>query len=380
MRFSPTPASFLATLASAALFLVSPYCARAQDHASTAAPSKAAAPAAPTGVAIKIPVTVVDDHGNPVKGLTPAELTLADNGNKATIQSLTPDASSPMTIGLVAQTSASQRAEIGDLRLASAKFIDHTLPGTDDKAFVIQYANEVDLLEDPTTTANKLHDAITQLGSPQFGSQSSGGDNGDQTPAVRHVGPGGTLYDAIYLASTEVMKNQPGRRILVLVTDGIDRNSKETLNDAVEAAQSAHTMIFAIYFKGEEEQSNPNQNLGRRGGMGGGGYPGGGGGYPGGGGGYPGGGRRGGGQTPSEQPHIDGKKILEDMCTQTGGYMIEGKRDKADEAYTKLGVLLKNQYILTFTPTPGDSAYHRLSLTTTKKGVYPLLEQGYTAQ
>ncbi len=373
MRISPLFAPFVAVTAGAALVLAAPALLSAQDH--PAAPAKApaaAAPGATAGTPVKLPVTVVDDHGNPVKGLTPADLTLVDSGHTATIQSFVPDANSPMTIGLVAQTSASQRDELGDLRLASAKFVDHTLPGTDDKAFVIQYAHEVDLLEDPTSTANKLHDSITQLGSPQFGNQNSGSDSGDQTQAVRHVGPGGTLYDAIYLASTEVMKGQPGRHILVLVTDGIDHGSKESVNDAVEAAQSAHTMLFAIYYKGEEETSNPNQNQGRRGGIG---FPGGGGG----GGGYPGGGRRGGGQ-PTEQPHIDGKKILEDICTRTGGYMIEGKHDKADESYSKLESLLKNQYMLSFTPDQGAdaSSYHRLTLSTTKKGVYPLIQQDFS--
>ncbi|MGC2620459.1 MAG: VWA domain-containing protein, partial [Acidobacteriaceae bacterium] len=153
---------------------------------------------------------------------------------------------------------------------------------------------------------------------------------------------------------------------------------------AVEAAQDAHAAIFAIYYKSEEEnKTTPNQ--GHR--NGGGGFPGGGGGggYPGGGGGYPGGGgqgRRGGGQNPSEQPHEDGKINLEHICSQTGGYMIEGKRDKADESYNKLIALIKNQYSLTFVPTKdaADSAFQHLTLTTEKKNVYPLVQEGYTAQ
>lgn len=92
-----------------------------------------------------------------------------------------------------------------------------------------------------------------------------------------------------------------------------------------------------------------------------------------------GGGRRG-GQNPSEQPHEDGKTNLEHICSQTGGYMIEGKRDKADEAYNKLIALLKNQYTLTFVPTKdaADSAFQHLTLTTEKKNVYPLVQEGYT--
>lgn len=349
------------------------------------APAAAQASAAPAGAPISFPVTVVDGKGNPVKNLTAGDLTLTDSGQPQKIQSFSLDPSTHITFGILGQTSTSLRTELGDERLASVHFVDHTLPGTDDRAFVIQFAREVDLLEDPTATVNKLHDAINQLGSPQFGSQNSGGDSSDQSNSgERHLGggSGGTLYDAIYLASTEVMKKEQGRRILVLITDGIDRGSKETMNDAIEAAQNARTAIFAIYYKGEEEQNNPTQNGGRRGGMGG-NFPGGGG-YPGGGGGYPGGsgGGRRGGQGPSQEPHVDGKANLEHICGATGGYMIEGKKDKADDAYSKLIALLKTQYTLSYTPSKeaSDSAYHRLVLTTNKKDVYPLVQQGFTAE
>ena len=328
-----------------------------------------------------MPVTVVDDKGNPVKNLTASDLKLTDNGEAQTIQSFGPAAPTPAAIGIIGQTSAGLRAELGDERLSSVHFVDHTLPGTQDRFFVIDYAGEVDLLADPTSTATKLHDAINQLGSPQFGSQNGGSDTSDQSSGSAHgSGIGGTLYDAIYLASTEELKKLPGQHVIILFSDGIDHNSKETMSDAIEAAQSAHAAIFAIYFKSEEQQQqNPNQNNRRMGG----GFPGGGGGYPGGGGGYPGGGRRGGGgQNPSEQPHEDGRQNLIHICNATGGYMVEGKRDKGDEAYNKLADLLKNQYTLTFVPTKAaqDSDFQRISLTTEKKGVYPLVQEGYTPQ
>jgi VWFA-related protein len=343
--------------------------------------------AAGSGMPLSLPVTVVDKKGDPVKNLTPGDLTLTDNGHIQTVSSFSLAQPAPMTIGIIGQTTTSYRTEMGDERLATVHFVDHTLPGTDDKFFVIQFAREVDLLEDPTGTANKLHDAINQLGSPQFGNQNSGDSNSsDQSSGEQHYGDGGggTLYDAIYLASIEVLKKQPGQHVIVLMTDGVDRNSKETITDAIEAAQNAHAAVFAIYYKGEEErQNNPNQGQGRRGGMGGGGYPGGG--YPGGGGGYPGGGggRRGGGQGPSEGPHVDGKEILEHMCSATGGYMLEGRKDKLDESYNKLVGLLKNQYTLTYTPdkAASESVSHHLVLTSKKNDVWALVQSDYsTAQ
>ncbi len=351
----------------------------AQNPAPAAAP-----PAAPAATPISLPVTVVDKKGDPVKNFSAADLTLTDNGHLQTIASFAIAQPSPTVFGILGQTSANLKTELGDERLASVHFVDHTLPGTDDKAFVVQFAREVDLLEDPTANVNKLHDAANQLGSPQFGNQSGNqtGDNGDQSSSGHTAGggSGGTLYDAIYLSANEVMKKQPGHHVIILISDGIDRDSKETVNDAIEAAQAAHAAIFAIYYKGEEERANPNQNNGRRGGMGGGGvgFPGGGGGYPGGG----GGGRRGGGQSPSSEPHIDGKEILEHICSATGGYMVEGKKDKADEAYAKISALLKSQYTLSYTPDKdaADSVSHHLSLTSKKNDVWALVQQDYSTQ
>ncbi len=344
----------------------------------------AAAPtAAPAGPPLSVPVTVVDKKGDPVKSLTAADVTLTDNGHIQTIQSFGPAQPTPATFGLLAQTSEGLKTELGDIRLASVHFVDHTLPGTDDKFFVIQFANEVDLLEDPTGTANKLHDALTQLGSPQFGNQNGGGDSGDQSSERPSHGQGGTLYDAIYLASMEVMRKQPGQHVLVIVGDGVDRDSKETESDAIAAAQGAHAAIFAIYFKPEEERPANQPGQGRRGGASYPGGPGGGGGYPGGGGGYPGGGggrRGGGGQGPSQGPHIDGKEIFEHMCNATGGYMVEGRKDKAEEAYNKIGALLKNRYTVTWAPDKdtGDSASHHLSLSPKKGDIWTLIQQDYS--
>ena len=354
--------------------------APAQPAGQTPGPSVASAVGA-----LSLPVTVMDDKGNPVKNLTAADLKLTDNGEAQTIQSFAPAAPTPMAIGIVGQTSTGLRTELGDERLSSVHFVDHTLPGTQDQFFVVDYAGEVDLLADPTSTATKLHDAINQMGSPQFGSQNGGSDNSDQSSgSTRGSGVGGTLYDAIYLAATEELKKLPGEHVIVLISDGIDHDSKETMSDAIEAAQAAHTAIFAIYYKSEEQQQqNPNQNNRHGGGFpgGGGGYPGGG--YPGGGGGYPGGGgQRRGGQNPTEQPHEDGRQNLIHICDATGGYMVEGKRDKGDEAYNKIADLLKNQYTLTFVPSKAaqDSDFQRISLTSEKKDVYPKVQEGYTPQ
>jgi hypothetical protein len=195
------------------------------------------------------------------------------------------------------------------------------------------------------------------------------------------------------LAETPTAAKRPRRsegfKTLVVLTDGIDRGSKETLNGAIEAAQRAGVTVYAIYFKAAQNNGNENQNrrgLGRPGGVGfpGGGYPGGGGGWPGGGGGYPGGGNAptqpSGGDTPTEGPHVDGRKILEEICSKTGGYMYDSSRARLDELFTHIGGELHDAYVLSYTP-PADerkeTGFHHLVLTPKAKNQFVQMTEGY---
>jgi hypothetical protein len=180
------------------------------------------------------------------------------------------------------------------------------------------------------------------------------------------------------------MKPKDGRKALVVFSDGADRGSKESLNDAVDAADRANVAVYTIYFKGEQEGSGfggfPGQ--GRHGGMGGGGYPGGGGGgYPGGGGGYPGGGgRRGGGD--ERQQEIDGKKIMEKIATRTGGRYFEAKKkDSLEEIYGQIAEELRGQYLLTYTPDVVDKegGFHKIALKANKDDLVVVTREGYYA-
>jgi len=343
---------------------------------------------------VTMAVTVRDKHGNIVNDLTADDFTLTDNSHPQTIKYFTHDTNLPLTLGLLVDTSRSQHNMLSDEQKSSEDFLDQMLTDPRDKAFLIEFAREVDLDQDTTSSKDKLRHALDQMGNPSFGSQNanqdpsqdSSGNNGQSSGGGHHAGGGTTLYDAIFLASDELMSKQQSRKALIVLTDGVDRGSKETLNSAIEAAQKADTVVYAIYFKGQEGQqrNNSNPGMGRHGGMGypGGGYPGGG--YPGGGMGYPGGGgmgRRGGNSYPS-QPHVDGKKILQQICGQTGGFMYEAKKDKTSDVYAKIAEELRGQYLLGYTPSKDDTdaGYHHITLTPKKKDLYVQTRDGYYAK
>jgi len=323
--------------------------------------------------AVTVAASVRDKHGQVISNLTKDDFVLTDDGHPQAINYFAHDTNLPLNLGLLVDTSMSQRNVLSEERTASQHFLDQMLTNEKDKAALVQFDHEVDLLVDLTASKDKLRSGLDQLGNSQSG-PSSDPDDADQGGGRRRGGGGTTLYDAIYLASNEVFNKQADRKALIVLTDGVDRGSKETLNSAIEAAQRANTVVYAIYFKGSEPGSNSNPGgMGRRGGTGG-GWPGGGGGWPGSG----GGGGRGGGQ-PRQESHVDGKKILEQICDQTGGHMFEAKKDKVDQIYSFIAEELRNQYILGYTPdkSNSDAGYHKISLTAKKTDLHVQAREGY---
>ncbi|HTV04640.1 MAG TPA: VWA domain-containing protein [Acidobacteriaceae bacterium] len=331
---------------------------------------------------VLLAVTVRDKkHGDLVPNLAQSDFTLSVDNKPQAIQTFEPSSSLPLTLGLLVDTSTGERAALSDERAAVGRFIDQMLSTPQQRAFLIQFAHEVDLLADDSTNKAALQTALNQLGQPQ--SHDTTADQADSGERHMNSGGGDNLYDAIYLASDQLMKQRPDRKVLVVLTNGIDSGSKETLFSAIETAQRANTIVYAVYFKGEEQRgTNHNGFPGqRRGGMGypGGGYPGGG--YPGGGGGWPGGGgnRQPAGR-PTEGSRTDGRKILEQICSETGGRMFEVSHKMTfDQALAAIAQELHAQYILGFTPPKSDSysGYRRIDLTTDKKDLIVQTRQGY---
>jgi VWFA-related protein len=165
------------------------------------------------------------------------------------------------------------------------------------------------------------------------------------------------------------MKKQQGRKALIVLTDGVDHGSKESLETAIESAQRADTLVYSILFSGDEGGGGRGGFGGPRIGMGGGGM-----GWPGGGGG--GGGHR---RYPQEES-VDGKKVLERLSRETGAHMYEvSKKESIEEIYARIEEELRHQYSIGYTPdraNPG-MGYHKILLTTKQKDLAVQTRDGY---
>jgi len=332
---------------------------------------------------VNLPVVVRDKKGALVQNLTKDDFTLQVDNHPQTIRYFDIDANLPLTLGLLVDTSLSQRDVIDDERTASGIFLDQMLKTPKDQAFIVQFARQTELLQDLTNSRPKLQAALKEIDTPSPSqSTTTTSDDSDNNRSSTRRGHGGTvLYDANFLASDELMAKQKARKALIILSDGVDNGSKESLTSSIEAAQRSDTIIYAIYFKGQESQHYANNNPGSGGHRGGIGFPGGGGGYPGGGGGYPGG--RGGGGNPgggNNTPRVDGKKILERMAQETGGRLFEvSKKQTVAQIYTQIAEELRAQYRLGYTPDQATAAdgYHQIDLATHRKDLVVQTRDGY---
>ncbi len=351
--------------------------------ASQTAPKSPTAPtaqASPIAVDVKVVTmlaSVRDKHGKLIPGLTKDDFELQQDGHPQTIKYFAHETDLPLTLGLLVDTSGSQRRVLDQERAASRTFVDHVIREDRDKAFLIHFDHEVELLQDLTPSRQKLEAALEQVGAPQFSQTSNSGSNGGSgsgDPGYGggrggrggHGGGGTLLYDAIYLASDELMKKQHGRKAVIVLSDGVDRGSKETLQEAIESAERADTLVYSILFADKDAYGNGGGFGGPHmgGGMGGGGMGRGGGGYP----------RR------TEEPRPDGKKILEQISRETGGRFFEvTKKQTIDDIYTAIDEELRNQYSLGYTPekADADSGYHKIQLATKQKDLIVQTRDGF---
>jgi VWFA-related protein len=360
---------------------------------------------------VVLPVTVRDKHGEIVRNLTKDDFELQQDSRPQTIRYFTQETDLPLTLGLLVDTSMSQRNVLDQERSASKTFLDEMVTNKD-RAFVVHFDREVELLQELTADHGKLESALQLLQTPSESRETSAGGDQDGSAGPSRRRSGTLLYDAIFLASDELMKKQTGRKAIVVLSDGVDRGSKESLGSAIEAAQRADTMVYSVYFASKEHGEGDNP-FGHRGGMGGqdpndypggypgrypggrypgggypgGGYPGGGypgGGYPGGGypgGGYPGGYPPGGGPGGSREPHIDGRKMLEQISRETGGRLFEvSKKETIDAIYKEIAEELRTQYMMGYTPEKSDvEGFHTITLTAKRKDLTVQTRTGYYA-
>lgn len=217
--------------------------------------SSAPAPDEPmvTGAVVKVHSNLVSlyflAYGRnyaPVDSLTKDDCILYEDKVPQTIKSFERVANLPLTIGILLDTSGSQQRVLPMEKDSGTTFLKRIMTPKD-QAFLISFDVNVDLLTDFTSNPREIERAMDKAQINVGGGFGNGGIPGlGQGPVSIQKPKGTVLYDAVYLAAHDKLRLEGGRKVIVLLTDGEDEGSQETLKTALEAAQKSNVIVYCI--------------------------------------------------------------------------------------------------------------------------------------
>ena len=192
-----------------------------------------------TSSVVNVYATVRDRHGRLISSLDKNDFVLSEDGAPQQIQFFSRETNVPLSLGVLIDTSPSQGRLLAEEQRAAKLFLGKVLESTD-QAFVAHFDVDVEVLQDFTNTPALLSNALDQM---QI--NSTGESILPESSAHPHQG-GTRLYDALYLASNELMKTRYGRKVVVMVTDGEDQGSTVDWKQSLESVEKADVIVYSI--------------------------------------------------------------------------------------------------------------------------------------
>ncbi len=275
---------------------------------------------------VRLPVTVLDNKRQPISGLTLNDFIILEDKQPQKIEGFFDEqAALPIYVAVLIDTSSSTVGQLRFEQQAAKDFIYTVVRLRKDKAAFATFDDDVHLLQDFTDKLDLLDKAVDSVKKP-----------GDKT----------SLYDAVWLMCDEKMRSISGRRVLVVITDGVDTNSRAQLKDAIEMAQRTETVVFAISTKAGFSGTVPGVE---------------------------------GGQVKNAND-----RELDRLCAETGGKaFFTGDQVALERSFTQVARELRSQYLLTYKPTrPFDGSRRQIEVKladSSRKGLEVRTRKGYTA-
>ena len=170
---------------------------------------------------IKVPVTVFDSRGEILSGLTRESFQLFDEETAQPIENFLLDYA-PINVLLLLDTSGSLEQEVEEIRTAALRFAGAF--SKEDRISIISFADEVVLLRDWTNKYKAIKKSLKKL-----------------KPGYRTA-----LYDALRSAVSDQFQGITGRRVIILLTDGLDNASRSTYDGLVANLTENDVTLFII--------------------------------------------------------------------------------------------------------------------------------------
>ena len=287
---------------------------------------------------VNVLCSVRNKNNGLVGNLEKSDFRVFEDGKEMEIKYFTRETDLPLTIGLLVDTSKSQERLIDIERRAAYEFFAKVLRKKD-LAFLMQFGAEAELLQDDTNSPRLLQEGLNQLRL----SVPLGGLHPGPVPTQQNLA-GTILYDAVYLAATEKLRTEVGRKAIVLITDGVDTGSKTSRDKSIEAAQKADAIIYSIDYEDPAAYGGGFGTI-RIGGTG-------------------------------------GEGELRRMSSETGGHVYKvDRKNSLDDIFRELQEELRSQYSISYSPPGGkkDGSYHKIEIRAAAKDYKVQARKGYYA-
>lgn len=282
---------------------------------------------------VNVYCTVKNSKGGLVTDLEAKDFEVREEGKKQELRYFARETDRPLTLALLVDTSGSQQQVLPAEKQTATQFLRQILRPVD-LALLITFDLDVNLLQDFTSEAERLELALRRARINAPGTSVNPGP-------FPSTGPKGTnLYDAIYLTAKEKLGPEAGRKAIIVISDGMDFGSRMNLQQALEAAQRADTIIYAI---GIADPAFYGPGFGR----------------------------------PAR-----GDETLKKLAEETGGRAIfPSNAQKLQEAFDQIAAELRSQYSLGYTPTnrTHDGRFRRIEITVNRAGLRVQARRGYYA-
>ncbi|MEJ7622674.1 MAG: VWA domain-containing protein [Pyrinomonadaceae bacterium] len=241
---------------------------------------------------VRLPVTV-SQKKELISGLTRGDFLVFEDGVQQEVTFFSDEKTNPpVFVGVLMDTSPSAAGKLAFSKRAAKDFLYTVVRIRKDKGAFMTFDHEVNLVQDFTDKHDILDKAVDKVKKP-----------GSQT----------ALYDAVWQFTDEKLRNVPGRRVIVIITDGDDTFSRAELSDAIDIAQRTETTIFGISTKAGFLGSVPGVEAG----------------------------------TVKDK----GDKFLTQLCEATGGEaFFTGDMLELENAFTRISKELRSQYLITYRP------------------------------
>jgi Ca-activated chloride channel family protein len=178
---------------------------------------------------VQLDVKVRDQDGRSVPGLTKDNFVVYEDKVNQSIESVSSE-EAPVSMGLVIDTSSSMRAKIYTVSDAASGLIKQMRP--EDEAFLAQFKTDAELLQEFTSNRRELDDALGHI----------------------NVNGGTALLDAIIATADHAHeKGKRRRKALIVITDGVERNSSVKEKEVMEAVKEDEVQVYLVGFVDQEE-------------------------------------------------------------------------------------------------------------------------------